>query len=190
MSRGLPIQNYVKRPTWVSYLYWEPLSNPAHHALACYLTKFESHSSIICSNNGAAFAQQESLQPRRAIKVKGQDMGQSLPNFVHQVSRLHSCANTINNTGNSKQRFVDCTGLPFFRHKLVQAFGTSCVLALADSTLCCWINITGYSCLVLPRTVTNRRHRFLCLLRAAQLPSQDCVCSPVCLYSTDVRYSQ
>ena len=43
------------------------------------------------------------------------------------------------------------------------------------------LDTTDYSCLVLPRTLTNRRHRFLCLLRAAQLSSQDCVCSPVLL---------
>jgi len=43
------------------------------------------------------------------------------------------------------------------------------------------LDTTDDSCLVLPRTLTNRTHRFLCLLRAAQLPSQDCVCSPVLL---------
>ncbi len=48
------------------------------------------------------------------------------------------------------------------------------------------LETTDYSCLVLPRTLTNRRHRFLCFLRAAQLPSQDCVCSPVLL----VQYSR
>jgi len=48
------------------------------------------------------------------------------------------------------------------------------------------LDTTDYSCLVLPRTLTNRRHRFLCFLRAAQLPSQDCVCSPVLL----VQYSR
>ena len=48
------------------------------------------------------------------------------------------------------------------------------------------LDTTDYSCLVLPRTLTNRRHRFLCFLRAAQLSSQDCVCSPVLL----VQYSR
>ncbi len=48
------------------------------------------------------------------------------------------------------------------------------------------LDTTDDSCLVLPRTLTNRRHRFLCFLRAAQLPSQDCVCSPVLL----VQYSR
>ncbi len=48
------------------------------------------------------------------------------------------------------------------------------------------LDTTDYSCLVLPRRLTNRRHRFLCFLRAAQLPSQDCVCSPVLL----VQYSR
>ena len=43
------------------------------------------------------------------------------------------------------------------------------------------LDTTDYSCLVLPRTLTNRRHQFLCFLRVAQLPSQDCVCSPVLL---------
>ncbi len=71
-----------------------------------------------------------------------------------------------------------------FRGKLVQAanFGTPCVMALADSAVLLHkLDTTDDSCLVLPRSLTNRRHRFLCLLRAAQLPSQDCVCSPVLL---------
>ena len=62
-----------------------------------------------------------------------------------------------------------------------------CIAALATTemafpSLCC-LNVQGKTSQLRLR---DKRHRFLCFLRAAQLPSQDCVCSPV----MPVQYSR
>ena len=88
----------------------------------------------------------------------------------------------------SKQRFADCTGFPSFRGKLVQAADFWYALCKGSgwlhTVLLQKLDTADDSCLVLPRTLTNRRYWFLCLLHAAQLPSQSCV-----LYFKDINMS-
>ena len=113
-----------------------------------------------------------------------QGKGQSLATFSGLVSRLHCCANTSDNTSNSTAN-MGLLIAQAFRGKLVQAVGSWYALCKGS----CWLHTvllqkldtTDDSCLVLPRTLTNRRYWFLGLLHAAQLPSQGCVFNPVLL---------
>ena len=74
----------------------------------------------------------------------------------------------------NKQSCADCTGFPYVRGKLVQAatLGTSWPIALQHK-----VDTTSTRLSCLQQTFTNRRHHFLCLMRAAHLPGPGCVFS-------------
>ena len=123
---------------------------------------------------------QYSNQRQRLRQSQGARGGPTPATFSDQVSALHCCANTSNSTAHkgllTAQAFFQ---RPCFRGKLVQAAGFWYALCKGS----CWLHTvllqkldtTDDSCLVLSRKLTNIRCWFLCLLRAAQLPSQGCV---------------
>ncbi len=83
------------------------------------------------------------------------------------------------NTGLLTEQALPLSEESLFRQQaFASSCGSSCCLAVA---LLKEVDTTGASCLVLPRTLTKKSHSFLCLLRAAQLPSQGCVSSPLLL---------
>jgi len=80
----LQLESYIQVYTYAQLYLVVCVSIPilhtklTHHALACYVTKFESQSFRLRSKNGVAFAQQESCW--RSLRLS-QGVGQSLPFF-------------------------------------------------------------------------------------------------------------
>ncbi len=67
--------------------------------------------------------------------------GEPIPgNFFDLVSRLHSCAKTSDSTANEGLLTAQACPLSEASLSRQQIFGTPCVLALADSILCCCTN--------------------------------------------------
>ena len=124
------------------------------------------HLSIPTSNT--SLTQQGWRSPRLS-----QGEGQSLASFSDLVNIQHCSANASESTANNPLLTAQTLSS---RGKLVQAASFECSICKAS---CCLhtalfkkLDTTIQSC---PVTLTNRRHRFLCLLRAAQLPSPSCV---------------
>ncbi len=118
----------------------------------------------------SSFRRSQRRSQQSAVKVKVRSH-QTLPKFYEIVSPLHCCAYA---TGCREDISFDS---PSVRGKLVQAAGSwyflCCGSCCQHTVLLHKLDTKEYRCLVLPRTLTNRRHRFLRFLRAAQLPSQD-----------------
>ena len=127
-------------------------------------TKLESNSfRILLSAGYNSFQAFDAVDD--AVKV---NRHQTLPKFSEIVSPLHYCGYA---TGcREKRSLLTEQAVPLSEGSLSrqQVF----VLAPAVSTLCCCIKwILQVTAVLLPRTLTNRRHQFLCSLRIAQLPS-------------------
>ena len=159
-----------------------------NHASTCTCTKIHAsvtqHGSCMLRDQVNDFIQNlcsaQALLTQHSSQRQGE--GQSLARFSDLMSRLNCCANASDST--AKKGLLTAQAFPL-TGKLVQAAGFWYALCKGS----CWLHTvllqkldtTDDSCLVLPRTLTNRRYWFLCLLRAAQLPSQGCVFNPVLL---------